>query len=401
MLTDIVSESTVLRATSMTAFNDCPARWCQEHPSGLIAGNEEGEGGEFAARGRAVHEECAAVLRGLDPTSAGWGAAEARLRAAGVPPPERNNAFRYACGLWDRLNAGRWSALSVEGEFRTAIEPGVPLVKGTMDVLWWDEEERCWVIQDHKTNRRWEGVAEWAARLQPLTYAWALRQSIWNRGFNGDRARIDFEIGYVNLGESVRWTTDAAADAAAAGRLKLLWQEWQVYDRTEEWPERLNRWCSSCPRLRACGAAQRALEEVSELAGEPHAPGRLKRLSWLRAVRKIGEALEEQTAAEVRAAAREAGGELREDGWVATLQPRKRREANFRGVWGAINTRGLPFFTDEEVNDLFAVRLVSLDQALKSRPTLKAELELHGAVAEVEQEPTLQVREVKEVKVSN
>lgn len=377
----------------MASFQECPARWNLEHAGRTEENGEEEEGNEFQERGRAVHQACEYVLRGImDPNLVEhWEAEDNRLKRRGVPTAERQNAHDYCCDLKERLDdEERWKLIAVEERFERAMVPGAPPIKGTPDATWFDHLRQCYVIQDHKTNRRWEDADVWAGRLQPRTYAWA------RRSLTPDFP-IDFEIGYVNLGGSLRWTTDPAEDERLVKEFADLWAELGVYGRTGEWPERVNNWCSSCPLLSGCHAATDLVASVAS-ATELAELGLLllERLNHLRAAIKIAEALEERAKAEVRAAVECAGGALREGQWLALLQARTKREASFHITHHVWTDTPVSPLEEEKMrvaeDEVFAVRLGALDRVLKQVPALAARVRAVEAIEDVPQEPALVVR---------
>jgi len=379
-----------LRTTAMQSFQECPKRWSVEHVNddGDID-TEDQEGNEYSIRGTAVHDVINHVIfRRLDVSDEGlWDLCENKLKVAKVPPKERQNCRDYCGEILQRLNDPNWKLLQHETKFFMEICPGAPPVKGTPDIVWYDCANGCYVITDHKTNRKFEDADVWRHRLQQKTYVWAIRRSLLDTVkhpwlLKNERV-IDFEIGYVNLGTTVRWRTSIRDDIELVRTYQNLWSDLQVYHRTGEWPERINDYCGFCPCLETCKTAQELVADVSSLFEETPAMSDLKRLQQLQQTMKLAEATEKRLKERVMVRARD--GAYEEDGLQAEIKTTSRRAAE---AWPVLML--LEEWNNEEwpkaslINSIFTVKVGELDKI--DEGCLSGSMEENGIIKRNEQE---------------
>jgi hypothetical protein len=235
------------RVTQVASFADCPRRW-----KANMLGEGEQKESPYAAIGTAVHLVVEQYLRGDIDFPESWHEVALRLEAAGVSPKERLSTRDYCLSLADR----RGAVLALELEVQADLHIDAPPVVGHIDCLFLEEVEGqlAVIIRDHKTNRQLKPVEWWSQQTQPRLYALMVREYL-----RGNRAipwsvPIYFELGYVNLGVTHRWLTSEDNDREVRDLFRQMWDEFCVYERTGEWPERVNEWCGYCPLKKTCEA---------------------------------------------------------------------------------------------------------------------------------------------------
>ncbi len=372
-------ELEVLRPTSLASFVECPARWHAEQDK-----ERDPEGNDYAAWGTWTHAACEKALRGeMRPGSADWSAwwSNAPKR---MPRHEVEAAERYVAELCEQVDGGRLRVLSIETRFTAKVADDLPAISGQPDLIAWDNANSCWLILDHKTNRHPEPAEVWSRRIQQRCYAWWLRRRLAAMGDLALRKKagkkvferspadfpIDFAIGYALLGETVRWRTDPWDDYTFAEQFRELCAEIVVYSRTGEWPERLNTYCSSCPRVNECPTTARAFETLRTIGDEPEEEATLlARYAEAQAVLKLAEARADRLKEEVKDLVAREGGSFTDGRYVGKLQTRSRRSAPFSQVWAILRLE-LDRIPDSHLDDLFTVKVSALDKQVERFPDL-------------------------------
>lgn len=239
-----IEDLKTVRVTQVANFSKCPARW-----RGELLGLGTPSTSKYAAIGTALHAVIERYLRGdVELFTKEWEDQMLWLDSAGVSPKERLALLSY---IQRHLAPIRNRCIAIEDEFRLPLVEGAPDIVGHRDCLFEDAETI--VIRDHKSNRQFEGVDHWRSQFQPLLYA-------LGTAVQYPKKTIVFEIGYIILGEVVRWEITpeemkAYADYLTA-RYAEMWEEVRIYKRTGHWPERINEGCYHCPMREQCPTLQ-------------------------------------------------------------------------------------------------------------------------------------------------
>lgn len=390
-----LDEVTEFRVTGLVAFETCPRRWAAEIQGAKLTDPKALERSQKYSRiGTAAHHVIEAYLTGkLDPENEvftwTWEQADRFCMKAGMPPAERENLRTYLGML------APWRERMRHTEHKLTSNTDVELwFAGTLDYIGWCEEDQCWDILDHKTNREFEPAEVWAQKLQPLLYTVLLRR--WLRDtYQAWNADIRYTIGYVNLGQFVTWTTDSGHEDIAWGRVEELREEFYVYRRTGEFPARVNKFCSNCPLRDRCPAAKEAVENLAGLVGamEVEKVSPLARHEFLTNAVKLAEGMLEEVREEIRCRMTLAEVEAWEDeGWTATLRSRKTRSADPVEVLTAVSRQ--EGMSPHDLWGCFSVKMTALDKLTVKYPELAPALV--GIVTSEESEtPTLSIRKLK------
>ncbi len=380
------------RVTGVASFQQCPARWKAEQlgevPGGKAVGGDEGN--KWTRMGTAAHT---VIERYVENILTDWPTEERLLIDAGMGPTERIKVREYLDTFCAPLRERK-----IVTELRFNHFPfghHQPGISGALDLIAYHTQDGVWEIWDHKTNRQLETAEEWQGKVQPLFYEWLLREYL---ELPAD-ARVRYNIGYVLLGTVVSWECEGGASDEAKTLFSQTLQEFGVYKRTGEWPERLNAYCYNCPLVKQCAtatAALRDLEQLAEVVQETRTA--LEYLEFLGNVAKLANGLIEIERGALKMVMEEGGKtELQQGGFKATLRKGSRRKAEFWPVMDAIRGDTAKVLTDEDQVDIaacFSVRLTGLDTLAKKQEGLAERLV--GVIEAVEdEEPTLTLRRVK------
>lgn len=250
---------------------------------------------------------------------------------AGVPDKERNNLLDYL----KSIEGYRDNVLAIESEFTLGVIEGAWPLRGHIDLMtWWPDGTI--IIHDHKTNRQYEGVEVWSKKIQQIAYAWAVRKMLPNV------ERVAFEIGYVNQGSKVQWLTQPTDDVWFENQFAQAWQEFSVYLRRNEWPERLNSNCGWCPLQVSCPIFRSSMEALLPSAAQSPSPAfspersLSSRVIWLETALKAGTQLLDSLKQQLLELAKTSGGEYTEEGNVIRLTYSSRRKTDERVAWSTL-----------------------------------------------------------------
>ena len=357
-----------VRVTQVKTFHECPARWKAE-----VLGHGTPYKSKYAAIGTALHAVIERYLRGdFELFTKEWEDQMLWLDANGVNSKERLGLLNY---ITKHLAPIRQNCFSIEDEFRLSLVPDAPDIVGHRDCLF--HEPNAIVIRDHKSNRQFEGVEHWRAQFQPLLYALGTARQYPGRN-------IIFEIGYILLGEVVRWVMSpediTMYETYLTKRYQEMWDEIRVYKRTGQWPERINDHCSYCPLRNECSTLvwshQDFMRSFTRSAGDTSLG---ERLEWAKAVQstinhKVDE-LKEELIAEIKA---NDGASLYVGNKLYSLRKAKRREVKWPALWSKLweITQTLPADQQtemwnrimERLNDMVSVKVGNLSEFLLEYP---------------------------------
>lgn len=371
------------RVTSIAEFSQCPRRWLAK----LLGEGKQTES-PYSTMGTAVHLAIEQYLQCEFDFPEGWDRVARDLEAAGLIPKERLACRDYIRCLADH----RARTIALEWEFTLPMLDGAPPVRGHIDAIFAEPDAMHpgryrIVIRDHKTNRSYKSVEWWRKQTQPLLYTWAVRDTF------GPEVGIDFELGYVNLGELLRWTPTEAEVATARTTFTEMWQAFQVYQRTSQWPEIINDNCGYCPLRDSCPTLSRGQKDfLGSLAKQEQDGWDLPcRYQWGASVLKSMEVKCEEMKAELISQIAVDGPQAA-PGAVYDIRRGSRRVADPSGVRRVVETwPGMIERAGMVESDLFSVKLAGLDKLMDCHPEYEAALA--EAVSTVEAEaPTLVTR---------
>jgi hypothetical protein len=345
------------RVTQVASFADCPRRW-----KANMLGEGEQKESPYAAIGTAVHLVVEQYLRGDIDFPESWHEVALRLEAAGVSPKERLSTRDYCLSLADR----RGAILALEVEVELALRPY--RVVGHIDCMFMEEVDGQLqvTIRDHKTNRQLKPVEWWAEQVQPRLYAHMVRRMLSRQGLC---LPVYFELGYINLGVTHRWRTREEDDQQVLVHFAGVIEEFEVYRRTGEWPERVNEWCGYCPLKKTCEALPKSQTAfLGKLArrreeGESVAARYEFAKNCVAAMQTTADELKGELLALVTE-----HGDVQEGDTLYTARKGTRREVDASALWEEIKM--LDSFSPEELDRLFSVKLTGLDQVVKQFPEL-------------------------------
>lgn len=316
------------------------------------------------------------------------------LRDAGVPDKEIGNCVRYCRRLLAENIRER--LLGVELDLQAQIG-GVPLLLGGhVDVIAQAHDGGVLII-DHKTNRSAEPLEVWRSRVQPLVYAALVAAHM------PQAPSIRVRIGYVNLTHDVEWVVERSEVRWLERRFKQAYDEMVIYDRHNEWPERLNDECQYCPLIKDCVTMQSSLQLVHGAL----TPRRLDnspagRMLWLDRVLSAGQVLMDEAKATTLAFALQAEADghqaLEVDDHVVTIKRGKRRQIPFTPAHEAVIEAMTEHPESREelrgmLGDVFSVKVTGADAVGRRWPELGERFA--AATQEVASEPSVVLRPKK------
>lgn len=377
-----------VRVTQISKFQECPASW-----RAMMVGEGDRQESQAARTGTAAHRVIEGYLRREFELNA-WLPCADYLAREGVTEEESRQIFRYLIDLAPRQG----DVLAIEEELDCSLLAGAPFVRGHIDVIFQDPDGGL-TIRDHKTNRRLESVAEWRQKTQPRFYSAMVRQK-WPA-----RRPIRFEIGYVLLGKTISWETSPEDDFAVYETYQEFWDGFQFYQRTGEWPERVNDNCRFCSIRRECPTIKRATEGFQIAFLKQTERPLPEQLAWVKSVLKAVEAQCDELKMQIIANVQEAGGWIDYGDQRYSVQPSRRRDIGYRELWwklwelcGWLGENGqrelggaLWERFNTEVNQLVNVRMGAFDRLLEDFPILKEHVEPLVKVVESET-PTLTIK---------
>lgn len=320
--------------------------------------------------------------------------AEHILRSANVSDKEIANCIRYCRRLLEENIHQRLLGLELNLEVQIN---GVPLLLGGhIDALARAHDNGMLII-DHKTNRSAEPMEVWRARIQPLVYA------VLVAAHAPTVPSIRVRIGYVNLGHDVEWAVQPEETEWLRNRFKQAYDEMAIYDRHDEWPERLNGECQYCPLLKDCATMQSSLQLVhGALTPKKLDRSPAGRMLWLTHVLDAGQLLMDEAKASTLEAAlttEAAGGPAIEVGdHVVTIKRSKRRQIPFGPAHDAVIDAMTEHPESREelrgmLGDVFSVKVTGADAVGRRWPELGERFA--AATQEVVGEPSVSLRPKK------
>jgi len=369
-----LDELEYIRVTSWRTFEECPHEW-----AAIYLADNKSEDTEASRIGTAVHkimenfqlkvfrpphmlEEQRAYLEQAD--AAGDGAENPEDLAAWkvVPAGEVDGVYQYM-DTYDELAEKGYMLMALEEEVDFWV-PGVPVkIRGHLDARWLTPTAAI-MIDDHKTNRSYDGASWWREQLQQMLYAYATRQR-----FPGKR--IVMRIGYPNLGRHVEWETDPEDDERLVHRIQKLWADMQRHEAEGVWPKTVHDKCVWCPVRKHCVEYERAIwdfKQSSERRLFPLPP--TQQLSMLRTIKKLVDAKEEELEEQVRAEVAAAGGSKLIDGEVWYLETGERRaipaETAFRIISAQVAAEpSLGPVVISRMDDVFTAKVGGIDKLIR------------------------------------
>lgn len=387
-----------LSASSIDLFETCPRRWANQY----LYGAPRPSSRELRA-GTAVHSLHQAVF-GAPVEGDHW---------AHISEKEREAVVQFLTYLESRRPYTR----AVEYEARVFFAHGAPPILLYIDRLEVSECGRILTIVDVKTNRRMEPITKWREKIQVQIYQWAVRQ-LWPGQFEEIRWRIEYAL----LGKQLEWVTNPDEDAVLVQRLNYAWQSLLEISqgRTTEvvpldwFPEKTHQFCARCERKGACEAYQGAIQEfsrqtegllnlpqntVGEASAATNTPEKsdtaqadLKaKAAHYANVYRASAALEREKkalAAELQELMKASGDIVLDDGSTVILPTNNQRHVSATGFIEAANifaanysNGGLFLETISEVaNDLYTIKLATLDKLTSLYPEFKEVLSPHVQV---------------------
>ena len=359
-----LDDLTSLRVTQIAQFAACPRRWRAN-----VLGEGEQSESPYARIGTAVHLVIERYLRGefnLD----SWLEQALYLEQEGVGPKEREHTRRY-CAAMEPI---RRNVVALEQEMVLEVRQDGPTVKGHIDAIFIECDangKHHLIIRDHKTNRSHRGSMWWREQIQPRLYAAMLSLEF--------KMPIHFEIGYVNLGEVVRWTPTQAEMNDALQHSLDVWDDIKTYKRMNFWPEFINDECSYCPLRNSCATLKESQRDfLGKLGKKRQEESVPEQYLWATAILKTIQTKVDELKAEMIEQAKDAPVKAGDNLFIAKRATR--REVDWSDV--------IEFFTDgvlddEGMNRLFSVRLGVLDELAAE---CGASEEVMGRVRTVESE---------------
>lgn len=243
-----LGEITHLSKSSIELFESCPHRWAYEY----LLGNR-GPKDRFANIGTAMHAVIESYLRHES----------SPIDISVIPQDELPSLYSYLT----RLTSGHGGTIGVELELRLKFNEEAPPILAYVDHLYSDYfDDLGWslVIEDHKSNRRFEDETEWRKKLQPQVYGWMVRNLY-------QQETVCFKVGYVNLGKTVIFQTSSHEDQRVVHRLNRAWEKMKGYAKSleekpllEDWPATVSSSCQYCQLKGVCKSFRNALYHQTE-----------------------------------------------------------------------------------------------------------------------------------------
>jgi CRISPR/Cas system-associated exonuclease Cas4 (RecB family) len=234
-----------IRVTSLDTFRTCPSKW-----RASILGYGEEVKSKAAETGTLLHQIIEDYLfRKFKLYTNECQDIQIMLENAGVPAKERLALISYL----QSITPYRERIKAVEYEFKLQFVENAPPVVGHIDLLLDDDDGGITII-DHKSNRTYQEVNYWKKQLQLQFYAGAVH-CIWPNA-----PHIRCQIGYILLNETVNWEFTQDEIRNYLHYLSTIYhefiEEFRVYSRTSEFPERVNSHCKYCSVKRDCRTLQ-------------------------------------------------------------------------------------------------------------------------------------------------
>lgn len=248
-----------LRSSAIKMFEACPAQWRHEY----LEGNKQ-ESGPWAVIGTAAHKIVEDYLTGRHETPGD------HPELINIPDPkEKEMTVAYALS-----KEGKRSRL-MGTEMRFVLDfKGVPL-EVTFDALYWHPGDVL-EIEDHKTNRAYEGVEVWSKKIQQVLYP-AVARLLYPQA-----RQVRMAIGYVLLGKTIEWVSNSEDDVELWERVDKALQGM----KGKKHEEKVDEHCRFCPRRPTCGSYQDAINGLASsiipLLRKEHPAERFSRLKGLK-----------------------------------------------------------------------------------------------------------------------
>ena len=349
-----------VRVTGMATFQKCPASWAVR-----TFATAPQRDSPYARIGTAVHLVVERFLKRRFELEQ-WYEQYNYLRSEGVSTVEVNNVYEYLL----TLKGWRDSVIACEHEFNLRMENfGLP-IQGHMDAVFLVEDGL--MILDHKTNRHFQPKDWWAQQFQPLLYSWAARK-LWPNYAK----QVHYQIGYVNLGTTVTWTTGLQDDAQLEATMASIWREMEECSNTQFFPQRVNEDCGYCPIREQCSTYRNELSTLLESFTASVAERPLpEQLLWITAVRKAAERAEEDIKQRMADQIKNAGGVLAHGQHEFKLKYGTRRVADYTEVRLALadvmahDPESVDIIADL-APAIFSVKVGGLEALAKSVPKLR------------------------------
>lgn len=234
-----------LRASAIGAFERCQHEWAARWLYGI-----KQESGPWAEIGTASHAIVEDYLNKkiVEPEQHG--------SVHIVPVKERGKLSDYM----HSKEEVRQHLIGTERELVMHFRPDAPPITMHIDAIY-GLPDGTLLIEDHKTNRSYEDVDTWRARMQPRLYSWGARQA-WSQ-----YPRVRFRIGYPNLGSeyNVEWETPAEDDIETLARANKVWDTIVALapGGLNAFPQTTNDHCGFCAVRNNCRAFKAMTEDLS------------------------------------------------------------------------------------------------------------------------------------------
>ena len=321
-----LDDITHIRTTQIKNFLECPARWKAD-----ILGEGKNNTSKAAETGTLIHRIIEDyLLCKFELFTTEWDAIQLELEATKVPAKERTALLH----LLQSLTEQRQHLLYVETETTLKLLSDFFPITSHIDSIF-SRPEGGVVIRDWKTNRQYQGLDYWQNQIQPLLYSLAVSTFI-----NPD-GPIFFEIVYVNLETTVTWEVtkehiDRYRDYLTQ-QYSFMRDEFNVYKRTGEWPERINEHCGFCCRRDNCQTLKNSHNEFLSSLMNTDEEGLAQRFLHTRnvynAVDKQLAELKERLIEEVQ----NSNGLLEDAGHIFKTRRNKKREVSFIPLWNKLH----------------------------------------------------------------
>lgn len=363
-----------IRVTSLKDFDECPDRWRAKYMEGVKEADSKA-----ANVGTAVHSIAEMHIKAKHDDTFVLDEDEFRRNYMIVPANEADRMMEYMGTLSDEP----MHAIGVELKFEIEVVPGMPIIRGHIDLLLQDDEGNVTIV-DHKTNRSANDETWWASQLQPQLYSLAVETLFKPRSIN-------YRIGYVNLGYNVEWSVTRQDNARTVRRIAELWEKMQEcsleYERDAahmpgaHWPRNVTQGCQWCPIKSRCSDYNESMNNFARSFEAKRAATLSERLEFAQTVEKLACAEKELLQATIKARVLSDPTDEFHDGdvsWkIVQKQQRSVKPSHLLGVLGAmLNDNVLPVETYKNNLDIiFSVKVTGLDKMSKTVDGLKEVIE--------------------------
>lgn len=286
--------------------------------------------------------------------------------------------------LIGRLHNPDEEIIAIEHEGVLQWQEGKPSIKLHIDLIT-AESDTIWV-NDHKTNRQFEGIDTWRKKAQQMIYAMYVRAN-WQKYLF-----VRWRIGYVNHPNNLEWESHPEDDMNILQRISNSWnhieQAFNYEDPNDlsKFRENLNDGCSYCPLKESCFTYQTSTT-LFDMSSEKLLPTYLPdRYEKLQLIKKLVDNMLNDLKIELIDQVK-----LKEEiestsGVVYRLESKSSRKISFKSLWSKIQEIA---DHDDDVweviqshfDDLFTAKLGGIDAIKKNYPEIASIL---SQVIEVE-----------------